>query len=148
VLGAPSSLTLNVSKDGASTASLGHLFWCLSTLTVKKNPNIFLKIPVICLNVLELAVIEPALMVGIIYFSTLIIDFIFLSSPWSHSLLWSPALPSTVLSFVWDYIPYSRILACCFLCFCCIMPFCPLPIPFSGAWQRVTYHFFLRKDEK
>ncbi|KAK4827187.1 hypothetical protein QYF61_015149, partial [Mycteria americana] len=37
---APSNLTLNVSRDGASTTSLGNLFQCLTTLTVK---NFFLK---------------------------------------------------------------------------------------------------------
>ena len=35
----PSSLTLDVSRDGASTTSLGNLCQCLTTLTVK---NIFL----------------------------------------------------------------------------------------------------------
>ena len=32
---APSSLTLNVSKDGASTTSLGNLFQCFITIIVK-----------------------------------------------------------------------------------------------------------------
>ena len=36
VLRAPSSLTLRVSKDGASTTSLGNLCQCLTTSTVKK----------------------------------------------------------------------------------------------------------------
>jgi len=35
VLRAPSSLTLSASRDGASTTSLGNLFQCLTTLTVK-----------------------------------------------------------------------------------------------------------------
>jgi len=35
MLRAPSSLTLNVSKDGASTISLGNLLQCLTTITVK-----------------------------------------------------------------------------------------------------------------
>ena len=39
LLRAPSSLTLSISKDGASTASLGNLCQCLTTLTVK---NFFL----------------------------------------------------------------------------------------------------------
>ena len=34
VLRAPSSLTLGVSRDGASTTSLGNLLQCLITLTV------------------------------------------------------------------------------------------------------------------
>ncbi|NXW03176.1 LTN1 ligase, partial [Fregetta grallaria] len=33
---APSSLTLNVPRDGASTASLGNMFQCFTTLIVKK----------------------------------------------------------------------------------------------------------------
>ena len=36
MLKAPSNLALNTSRDGASTASLGNLFQCLTTLTVKK----------------------------------------------------------------------------------------------------------------
>jgi len=32
---APSSLALNASRDGASTASLGNLFQCVTTLWVK-----------------------------------------------------------------------------------------------------------------
>jgi len=39
LLRAPSSLTLNISRDGASTASLGSPFQCFTTLTVK---NFFL----------------------------------------------------------------------------------------------------------
>ena len=35
VLRAPSGLTLSVSRDGASVTSLGNLFHCLITLTVK-----------------------------------------------------------------------------------------------------------------
>lgn len=40
-LRAPSSLILNVSKDGASTTFLGNLCQCLTNLTAKKK-NIFL----------------------------------------------------------------------------------------------------------
>jgi len=36
LLKTPSNLILNTFKDGASTASLGNLFLCLTTLTVKK----------------------------------------------------------------------------------------------------------------
>ena len=39
VLKAPTSLTLNVSRDGSSTTSLGNLFYCFTTLMVK---NFFL----------------------------------------------------------------------------------------------------------
>ena len=35
VLRAPSNLTLNASRDGAATTSLGNLFQSLTTLTVK-----------------------------------------------------------------------------------------------------------------
>ena len=37
VLSAPSSLTLNISRDRASTTSLGNLFQCLTTLIAKKT---------------------------------------------------------------------------------------------------------------
>ncbi|KAK4829865.1 hypothetical protein QYF61_007257 [Mycteria americana] len=40
LLRAPSNLTFNVSRDGASTTSLGNLFQCFTTLTVK---NFFLR---------------------------------------------------------------------------------------------------------
>jgi len=41
MLRALSSLTLNVSRDRASTTSLGHLCQCLTTLTVKNFLLIF-----------------------------------------------------------------------------------------------------------
>jgi len=39
LLRAPSNLTLNISRDGAATTSLGSPFQCFTTLTVK---NFFL----------------------------------------------------------------------------------------------------------
>ena len=35
LLNAPSNLALNTSTEGASTTSLGNLFWCLTALMVK-----------------------------------------------------------------------------------------------------------------
>jgi len=40
LLRAPSNLALNVSRDGASTTSLGSLFQCLTTLIKKLLPYI------------------------------------------------------------------------------------------------------------
>uniref|UniRef100_A0A8C9L6Q9 Uncharacterized protein n=1 Tax=Pavo cristatus TaxID=9049 RepID=A0A8C9L6Q9_PAVCR len=40
VLRAPSSLTMSVSRDGASDTSLGNLFQCFTTLTVKSFPSV------------------------------------------------------------------------------------------------------------
>ena len=37
LLKAPSNLTLNTSRDGAPTASLGNLFQCLTTLSILKE---------------------------------------------------------------------------------------------------------------
>ncbi|KAK4810857.1 hypothetical protein QYF61_008829 [Mycteria americana] len=58
-----SNLTLNVSRDGASTTSLGNLFQCLTTLTVK---DFFLKaslnLPSLSLKPLFLVLSQQALL--------------------------------------------------------------------------------------
>ncbi|KAK4814468.1 hypothetical protein QYF61_018986 [Mycteria americana] len=63
LLRAPSNLTLNVSRDGASTTSLGNLFQCLTTLMVK---NFFLKsslnLPSLSLKPLLLVLSQQALL--------------------------------------------------------------------------------------
>ena len=63
LLRAPSNLTLNVSRDGASTTSLGNLFQCFTTLIVK---NFFfissLNLPSFSLNPLPLALLQQALL--------------------------------------------------------------------------------------
>ncbi|KAK4810670.1 hypothetical protein QYF61_007470 [Mycteria americana] len=63
LLRAPSNLTLNVSRDGASTTSLGNLFQCLTTLIVK---NFFLKsslnLPSLSLKPLLLVLSQQALL--------------------------------------------------------------------------------------
>jgi len=41
LLRAPSSLVLNVSRDGTSITSLSNMFQCLTTLTVKRNNKLF-----------------------------------------------------------------------------------------------------------
>ncbi|KAK4833105.1 LOW QUALITY PROTEIN: hypothetical protein QYF61_027771 [Mycteria americana] len=60
---APSNLTSNVSRDGASTTSLGNLFQCLTTLIVK---NFFLKsslnLPSLSLKPLLLVLSQQALL--------------------------------------------------------------------------------------
>ncbi|KAK4814100.1 hypothetical protein QYF61_008195 [Mycteria americana] len=62
LLRAPSNLTSNVSRDGASTTSLGNLFQCLTTLMVK---NLFLKsslnLPSLSLKPLLLVLSQQAL---------------------------------------------------------------------------------------
>ncbi|KAK4818202.1 hypothetical protein QYF61_008586 [Mycteria americana] len=63
LLRVPSNLTLNVSRDGASTTSLGNLFQCLPTLIVK---NFFLKsslnLPSLSLKPLILVLSQQALL--------------------------------------------------------------------------------------
>ncbi|KAK4819472.1 LOW QUALITY PROTEIN: hypothetical protein QYF61_004698 [Mycteria americana] len=63
LLRAPSNLTLNVSRDGASTTSLGNLFQCFTTLIVK---NFFLQsslnLPSLSLKLLLLVLSQQALL--------------------------------------------------------------------------------------
>ncbi|KAK4818489.1 hypothetical protein QYF61_014219 [Mycteria americana] len=63
LLRAPSNLTWNVARDGASTTSLGSLFQCLTTLIVK---NVFLKsslnLPSLSLKPLLLVLSQQALL--------------------------------------------------------------------------------------
>jgi len=60
LLRTPSSLTLNISRDGASTTSLGNLFQCLTTLTVKNffltsSPSTNKSVTILCSAVQYLA---------------------------------------------------------------------------------------------
>ncbi|KAK4831204.1 hypothetical protein QYF61_016041 [Mycteria americana] len=63
LLRAPSNLALNVSRDGASTTSLGNLFHCFTTPTVK---NFFLlsslNLPSFTLKTLPLVLLQQALL--------------------------------------------------------------------------------------
>ncbi|KAK4807049.1 hypothetical protein QYF61_018390 [Mycteria americana] len=60
--GAPSNLTLNVSRDGASNTSLGNLFQCFTTLIVKKFFLISsLNLPSFSLKPLPLVLSQQAL---------------------------------------------------------------------------------------
>ena len=62
VLRALSSLTLNVSKDGAPTTSLGNLFQCLITLTVKYFLISNLNLPSSNLKPFPLVLSQPTLL--------------------------------------------------------------------------------------
>jgi len=61
-LRAPFSLTLNVSRDGTSTTSLGSAFQCLTTLIVKNFFMSSLNLPSFSLKSLPLAVLQQALL--------------------------------------------------------------------------------------
>ncbi|KAK4811013.1 LOW QUALITY PROTEIN: hypothetical protein QYF61_015717 [Mycteria americana] len=75
LLKAPSNLTLNVSRDGASTTSLGNLFQCFTTLIfktitpcpiatgpAKKSLSIFLRSPLYMLKGCNKVSLEPSLL--------------------------------------------------------------------------------------
>lgn len=55
LLRAPSSLTLRVSRDGASTTSLGNLSQCFVTLTVKNSPLYLIWIKLLSLKPIPLS---------------------------------------------------------------------------------------------
>ncbi|KAK4822069.1 hypothetical protein QYF61_009330 [Mycteria americana] len=61
-IGAPSNLTLNVSRDGASTTSLGNLSQCLTTLIVKFFLKYSLNLPSLSLRPLLLFLSQQALL--------------------------------------------------------------------------------------
>jgi len=70
LLRALSSLTLNVSRDGASTTSLGNLGQCLTTLSVKNFSLLSsVNLPSLCLKPLPLVLSQQALLKSLYIFT-------------------------------------------------------------------------------
>jgi len=62
LLRAPSNLTLNVCRDGASTTYLGNLCQCFTTLIVKISSLYLISIYPLSLKLLPLVLLQQALL--------------------------------------------------------------------------------------